>query len=250
MNTSKLPYGKPGRARKCTSCGRLFTPKGNPKTCSWACAVDQRRRKMPKPYTGPCKVCGKQCPAERSNGKPRIGLVSRTCSRACVNAIVNARRINPESWREGPCTHCGKAVRRRKEFARGKAGRMFCSPECSREYQRGANASAWRGGIGGSALNRGKGWRRRAERIRLRDGNKCRRCGKTQDENGGRKLSVDHVRPWREFSDDRKEEANRDENLVSLCMSCHAIKQALENRWLKGDGLALQEYRRSVGLTA
>jgi len=53
-------------------------------------------------------------------------------------------------------------------------------------------------------------------------------------------------RPWREFDDEA--EANNPNNLVSLCRRCHAKKARYENRWLRGDGLALQEYRRFIGL--
>jgi hypothetical protein len=35
-----------------------------------------------------------------------------------------------------------------------------------------------------------------AETIRQRDGYRCQRCNKTQDENG-QKLSVDHIIAWR-----------------------------------------------------
>ena len=38
-------------------------------------------------------------------------------------------------------------------------------------------------------------------------------------------------------------------NLVALCWSCHAKKYKLERRWLRGDWLALQEFRNFVGLT-
>lgn len=221
------------RSRPCARCGRLVRKKPaelrfyKQTFCSRACQFPSRQRT--------CAACGK---AFTPRWQP-----TRFCSFACY------QRINPASWVERPCTHCGSLVKRRKEFVQSKRGQIFCGLACSQAYQRGEKAAAWRGGIGGTMLNRGLGWAKRAARIRARDGYKCRRCGKTQEENG-RKLPVDHVRPWREFPDDEKEQANADENLVSLCTSCHGKKLKLENRWLRGDGLALQEYRRSVGLAS
>lgn len=123
-------------------------------------------------------------------------------------------------------------------------GHIFCSPKCSREFHVAVNNSNWRGG---GDSGRGKGWSRLAEKIRARDGFSCRWCGKSQEQNR-RRLSVDHVRPWREF--EVEQEANDPANLVSLCQSCHGKKLGLENKWLRGDGLALQEYRRFVGIAS
>lgn len=141
-----------------------------------------------------------------------------------------------------PCAaKCGRTVKRYRTYVE-KHAFVFCSPQCSRKHQVAEKSSGWRGG---AVRGRGSMWHRIAEAIRVRDGHACRWCGKSQNDNK-RKLSVDHVRPWREF--DSEAEANDPLNLVSLCQICHGKKQHLEGRWLRGDGLALQEYRRYVGI--
>jgi hypothetical protein len=127
-----------------------------------------------------------------------------------------------------------------------RSRRTFCSMTCSRTFQVGENSTSWRGG---SDPNRGAGWLKLAETIRERDGYECRRCGKSQEENG-RKLDVDHIRPWR--SCPSVAVANDPSNLVSLCHLCHKWKtQVAERRWLKtGDSHGMAQYLRSLGISA
>jgi len=110
-------------------------------------------------------------------------------------------------------------------------------------YLRGPNSPLYRGE---SDPNRGGQWRRLSEEIRKRDGYCCQRCNRTQAENG-QKLSVDHIIPWRAFTD--KTAANAPSNLTSLCRRCHSIKTHLYERlWLKGDRIGMEQYRRAIQL--
>lgn len=166
---------------------------------------------------------------------------TKYCSKKCRLDFEYARRRV-----HSVCGHCGKEFTRDVAFLRRvqrAGGVSFCSRECTAAYHVGEKSPAWRGG---SDPNRGQGWLKRAEEARARDGYKCRRCGKTQEENKQR-LSVDHIRPWREFED--AAEANALDNLASLCRKCHSWKTTtLEKKWLRGDYLALQEYRRWIGI--
>jgi hypothetical protein len=80
-----------------------------------------------------------------------------------------------------------------------------------------------------------------AEKIRIRDGRVCVRCGKTEKEQGF-KMSVDHIIPlrlvlsWNEagLTD---VSPNNEANLMSLCKNCHGIKTAAEIRYLRGDAV-------------
>jgi predicted HNH restriction endonuclease len=63
-------------------------------------------------------------------------------------------------------------------------------------------------------------------------------------EENGQRLSVDHVIPWRTFTDEAA--ANAGTNLVALCRSCHAKKQRAESLWLRGDVLDMQRYQAAV----
>lgn len=68
----------------------------------------------------------------------------------------------------------------------------------------------------------GPDWYQIRPEIRALDDHECQRCGTTNEEHEaeyGSKLHVHHIRPFR-FWDDH-EQANREENLVSLCYQCH-----------------------------
>src|SRR5574338_202039 len=62
----------------------------------------------------------------------------------------------------------------------------------------------------------GPGWGRLRDNIRMRDGYKCQVCGAPET---GRRHDVHHKVPFRAFAS--AEEANRPDNLTTLCPSCH-----------------------------
>jgi 5-methylcytosine-specific restriction endonuclease McrA len=101
--------------------------------------------------------------------------------------------------------------------------------------------------IGDPNKRAGRGaWKRLAAIVRRRDDNKCRRCGRGREDQE-RAFPVDHVIPWRNF--ENKSQADDPENLVTLCPQCHAWKTAhAERRWLQGDGIAFEQYRRAIGI--
>jgi DEAD/DEAH box helicase domain-containing protein len=72
--------------------------------------------------------------------------------------------------------------------------------------------------------DRGPNWEQQRNRARARDGHRCRHCGVAEQPR--RAHDVHHVQPFRTFGyvrdqNDRYLEANRLENLVTLCRSCH-----------------------------
>jgi DEAD/DEAH box helicase domain-containing protein len=72
--------------------------------------------------------------------------------------------------------------------------------------------------------DRGPNWDEQRARARARDGHQCRNCGAPERPN--RAHDVHHVQPFRTFGYVRGQnehylEANRLENLVTLCTSCH-----------------------------
>lgn len=200
---SKKCYGawRSTHVGPCLICGERKATNSN-KTCSRRCQAVHRRRHFPRP----CRSCGQFF--TRRTGGPY-------CSRRCAAVQVDQR--NPLEWRR--CSNCGNALqRRRSEFLRAKHGHVFCGVPCRAAYLVGASSPVWKGGHRGY---RGRGWPKLAQQIRDRDGHICRHCGKTEAENG-RALDVDHVIPWRLFSD--AEAANDPDNLLSLCVSCHGYK--------------------------
>jgi 5-methylcytosine-specific restriction endonuclease McrA len=140
------------------------------------------------------------------------------------------------------CEQCAR-IFRRTHGAVKRVKRIFCNRVCRRKFFVGANSPNYRGG---HDPNRGCHWISLAAKIRKRDDYTCLRCGMTQVENG-RKLDVDHIKPWRSFED--KNEANEPSNLASLCKRCHRIKSAtIERDWLRGDRLGMLQYEKAVRL--
>jgi len=84
------------------------------------------------------------------------------------------------------------------------------------EGMRGEKHPNWRGGL---FDNRGPNWKKQRAATLVRDNYTCRRCGITQEEYGAA-LDVHHIRRRGDFTDLR--EANRLENLVTLCERCHS----------------------------
>jgi DEAD/DEAH box helicase domain-containing protein len=68
----------------------------------------------------------------------------------------------------------------------------------------------------------GPEWPRLRERVRARDGYRCQVCGRPED---GKQHDVHHKTPFRTFRDEQgrilREQANRMENLITLCPECH-----------------------------
>lgn len=75
---------------------------------------------------------------------------------------------------------------------------------------------------GGTYNYYGPNWMKRKREIRARDG-ECMLCGVSQEEHieeMGERLSVHHIVRFEEFEDYKV--ANRRENLIALCRSCHS----------------------------
>ncbi len=100
----------------------------------------------------------------------------------------------------------------------------FCNPECRRAW---VDAQpSFKVTLGRTSKQRGANWVLQARGARERDGFACQICS-ISEEDLGRQLDVHHKIPYRSFASNV--EANRLENLISLCNSCH-IKQETELR--------------------
>ena len=102
-------------------------------------------------------------------------------------------------------------------------GKIFIE---SGKKRTGPNHPCWRGGH--RYDNNDQTWRELAEKIRERDGYRCTRCGRTNDEclaAFSKALSVHHIVPFRLSYN------NSPSNLRALCTSCHMIMEN-EFEWL------------------
>ncbi len=143
------------------------------------------------------------------------------------------------------CTHCGavftpvKLLRRKSGFkyVAHSAGKT-CSPACEHGRARAVDAKRgskreknpnWKGGTSHQDLgHRGSNWARQRNAALKRDGYACVDCGMHDDEcerRYGRRLDVDHIVPFHNFSSYLK--ANVLSNLACRCASCHRKTEAL-----------------------
>jgi hypothetical protein len=219
-------------------CGASFRSLfKNQRYCSISCTSKRNPDNKVK-----SRVC-KQCRSEfTSRWRAERSTNQKFCSVQCLRKFEACDTVS------STCDTCGSSiVRSRTRFNNTK--RHYCSTECRRKGNRGENAGGWRGGVAvGRNGFRGRGWLKIRDTIRERDKYTCRRCGKHESDNNGRKLSVDHVVAFRNFETD--EAANDPENLVALCTSCHSHKtHGVERRFVsKGDMVSLDEFRRSIEL--
>lgn len=222
--------------RPCPVCGNPIGSSPN-QTCSRQCGYAYRKNKTRTAKR--CSGCGKEFwpfPSRLSLGGGRF------CSLLCYNSVRGKR----PAFLKIACAQCGQSFRRnRVALARKRTTAACCSVECSRQYFQGPRSSAYRPGEGRQYI---RGWGKLAEQVRQRDGHCCQRCRKPESENGA-KLSVDHILPWRVFSEDEKHLANDPKNLASLCRSCHSWKTSrAESRWLRGDVLDFKAYEKALAL--
>jgi 5-methylcytosine-specific restriction endonuclease McrA len=124
------------------------------------------------------------------------------------------------AWVQVQCETCGKTFGR---YRRNLKVENFCSPACVVKDHVGEKNPRWRGG---NKAWRGPGWRELRESVLERDGRRCVKCGSTD------RVEVNHIIPFRRF--DSHVEANRPENLETLCLPCHRRVDSL----LQGTELA------------
>lgn len=182
---------------ECEVCKKPFETYASrySKYCSKKCTNIGVRRKANKI----CLFCGKY------HNKPNK---RKYCSYKCC--IEHRRSLMPKKT----CPYCGKVFSERSRYLK------YCSQKCSSKavglQLTGENSPNWKGGI---SYDRGENWRQQSNLARKRDNYTCQQCGKQKFTRP--RFPVHHIVPFREFSIERYEEANKLENLITLCTSCH-----------------------------
>lgn len=184
-----------------------------------------------------CEWCGESGVKSQINDRDE----HQFCGQECYHAwrAENLVGENSPAW-EGrkavvQCDTCG--VRTEKHMVNlEKRDNVFCSKECHDEHM----AGRYKADRPQSDIPYGPNWEIQRERRLEKDGYECVACSISNAEHidqYGVSLHVHHITPIRRFFDGRQlnyERANRLENLVTLCSSCHGRWEGIPLRPQEG----------------
>lgn len=149
-----------------------------------------------------CPVCDKAYYVPPSRlAKGRGSFCSRECSSTGRSTILR-------------CVICDKDFHRQNNAIQDD--RNYCSHACygagRSKFLAGENATAY---IDGRSMKYGsREWKIARAAAKERDGGACQDCGKKEG-----RIDVHHIREIKEF--ELRAEADKLENLVTLCRRCH-----------------------------
>ena len=189
----------------CPICGKMFrvnpSNRTEKSTCSRKCRGMMKRNRIQVT----CHQCGKvfaRCPSQVTKEKS-------FCCMKCKQDFWRGSNHSSYNSIECTCQTCNKTFIRTK-YKVDKFGGKYCSQHCSSLAQV----------IPGTSEYRGPNWDEQRRKARKRDNYTCQGCGIDQHYYG-KCLDVHHIIPFRNFGVEKYLEANRLENLVSLCKTCH-----------------------------
>src|SRR4030067_1047660 len=188
----------------CIICGQIFFIRPcahHRKTCSYEC----KRIYLKQIYTSQ---------EMKEMAKVRGIKVSKS-----MLGKPNLKRRKPLI--EKSCLFCGKTFQiSNKNGNHRKEIRRFCSTDCWYEYIREDQLRhpGWRGGY---EPYYGPNWNIQRNKARQRDNYLCQDCGVSEPVIG-QELDVHHINPFRLFGIKHYQKANKINNLITLCKSCHA----------------------------
>lgn len=232
--------------RTCPACGKEYQTTnhhGGKKTCSQECANKRKvlqngQSRKGKSARVECAHCGK----ERYVSPSRVDGRNFFCNHKCKAAYQFARGSV-----EIQCQVCGKTFTITRYWTRQEDSRnaKYCSRECMAEamslMRRGENNPNWVGGCEQSAW-RGDDWGKQTRKARKRDNYTCQRCGYAFPSKSSH-LHTHHIVPFRLFDGDF-ELANRLDNLICLCRSCHGAIESATRTFLRDSETADTEKLR------
>lgn len=166
--------------------------------------------------TADCEVCGREFKV--TDGRDN----ARHCSMLCKKVTESncETRQGLARARHTRCKNCDEWF-----TTPGSDPSVFCEPDCQQKWRddtgfmRGEEHPRYKYGVRDINLPRSL-----RQKVRARDDYCCQRCELTQKqslEQYGCKLHVHHIVPRRQF--ETQEEANKMNNLTSLCPKCHGI---------------------------
>ncbi len=146
----------------------------------------------------------------------RFGDRVTTCSSYCQGVALSLKKMKGEYVL---CHTCNKPVWKQPCHLKGDK-RHYCSKECTDLGW----SIYYEIDFGEEKINTGRkkyygaNWLVQRRKARERDRYQCQECGITEDQYG-KELSVHHIKPFVYF--ETYKEANKLENLLSVCELCH-----------------------------
>jgi 5-methylcytosine-specific restriction endonuclease McrA len=171
-----------------------------------------------------CTYCGDNFDKIHSRASEHENhFCNSECHKKFLAEMRNVSGENSPSYSGGKevyqCENCDKNV---EKWPSQVCGDVVCSDKCFNsihsEKMSGENHPRWKGGD----VKYGKNWESVREAQIERDYFECVKCGITRSEHLEKydaDLSVHHIIPIRNF--DEPENGNFEENLKTLCKSCH-----------------------------
>lgn len=207
---------KNGRGKYCSKeCKDTAERHGIEVTCDW-CGESMTRQK--------CRLrdlmfCGNGCRAEYQKDTYRVNRSCKNCGEEfeIVESMLKYQRgeycsnecYSKDHTHERVCQNCGEQFEI-KQSRIEEGGGVFCSMDCQYNEYTGPNHPQWSGG----RQYYGPNWSDKRDQILERDNHQCQSCGSDNE------LHIHHITPLSSF--EGYEEANRTDNLITLCAGCHA----------------------------
>jgi len=196
----------------CENCGEYVLKeqneinRGNNNFCSNSCHNEYQRKQNAKT----CKNCG-----EKYNGG---GKSRKFCSRECFGEYNRVKKVQVD------CPECNSVSLVYPSY-KEKYKNVFCSSECRSSWLKENSLFSTDNPryTDGKYNGFGSNWIRQRNKEIKNSNNKCKLCGKNEEENG-RDMSVHHIIPRKLFKKSTHfslEDSNKQGNLISLCRSCH-----------------------------
>jgi len=208
---------------KCKYCGKIITKRANKKFCDFKC---YKNYKLNNVYELNCKYCGKKIKIIKwryEKSKYKVFFCSNECRGKYFSQEKNPNygnrqiKLNIRKGKYVKCYNCGNLIYVKpckvKEIEMGK--KVFCCWDCKIKYERGENASSWKGGLSFIIYPKEFNYYLK-NKIRKRDNYQCQLCSLTQEEHKKLykvALCIHHI--------DYDKTNNKENNLITLCSKCH-----------------------------
>lgn len=248
IHHSRVHDGFVYKTKECDECGGTIAKRlsnFNEQSERNFCSQDCRSEWMSEKYSGEdhprwdggmvtvkCEICSNMIDRRQSYVEKYDKI---TCSMECRGELLsqttngeNNNNYRPEAHSTTTCNYCGKEF----EYLNLHRDGIYCSQSCKSKDATGKDAPNWEGGwVDGDY---GPNWDEQRDKALDRDDHCCVFCGVLEEnalEKTNSPLHVHHRIRKEEFRNEdgslNYEAANELSNLITLCVKCHGMWEAL-----------------------